>query len=102
MTITAENVEEDPKLTGKTSVEHAENTPIATPVASYAVTDDEDDNAAVDVELSGTDADAFTLTDTNDAGGTPRMTGRGSLRSRLCLTLRVRRTWARTTRTTSR
>ena len=70
VTINAENVEEDPKLTGKASVEHAEKTAIATAVASYTVTDDEDDNAAVDVELSGTDADAFTLTDTNDAGGT--------------------------------
>ena len=72
VTITAENVEEDPKLTGKTSVEHAEKTVIATPVATYAVTDDEDDASIpavdVDVELSGTDADAFTLTDGNDDG----------------------------------
>ena len=66
VTITAENVEEDPKLTGETSVSHDENTPIATPVTTYTVADDEDDDAttAVDVELSGTDADAFTLTDT--------------------------------------
>ena len=73
VTITAENVEEDPELDGETSVEHAENTAIATAVATYMVTDDEDDNAntPVDVELSGTDADAFTLTDTSDAGGTP-------------------------------
>ena len=70
VTITAENVEEDPKLDGETSVEHAENTAIATPVATYAVTDDEDDstNTAVDVELSGTDADAFTLTDADTDG----------------------------------
>ena len=68
VTIAAENVEEDPKLTGKASVEHAENTAIATAVASYTVTDDEDDNATVGVELSGTDADAFTLTDDNNDG----------------------------------
>ena len=68
VTITAENVEEDPELDGKASVEHAEKPVIATPVATYAVTDDEDDNAAVDVELSGTDADAFTLTDTAGDG----------------------------------
>ncbi len=69
--ITAANVQEDPELDGKTSVEHAENTPIATAVAMYAVTDDEDDSTstAVDVELSGTDADLFTLTDA-DADGT--------------------------------
>ena len=70
VTINAENVLEDPKLAGKTSVDHAEN--IATPVATYVVTDDEDDAAstAVGVKLSGVDADAFTLTDTADAGGT--------------------------------
>ena len=68
VTITAENVEEDPKLTGKASVEHAEKTAIATAVASYTVTDDEDDNTAVDVELSGTDADAFTLTVADNDG----------------------------------
>ena len=70
VTITAENVEEDPKLTGETSVSRDEDTPIATAVESYAVTDDEDDasTTAVDVELSGTDADAFTLTDANSDG----------------------------------
>ena len=71
VTITAENVQEDPELEGKASVEHAELTPIATPVATYTVTDDEDDstNTAVDMELSGADADLFTLTD-SDANGT--------------------------------
>ena len=70
VTITAENVEEDPKLTGKTSVSHDENTPVATSVTTYMVTDDEDvsTTTAVDVELSGTDADAFTLTDANTDG----------------------------------
>ena len=68
VTIDAENVEEDPELDGVTSVEHPENTDIATAVTTYAVTDDEDANTAVDVELSGTDADAFTLTDANTDG----------------------------------
>ena len=63
--------------TGETSVSHDEGTEdtaaTTTAVTTYMVTDDEDDDSnltAVDVELSGTDADAFTLTDANDAGGT--------------------------------
>ncbi len=70
--ITAENVEEDPELDGKATVDHEENTPIATPVAKYTVTDDEDDSTdtVVEVKLSGADEDLFTLTDTTLAGGT--------------------------------
>ena len=65
VTINVDNVQEDPELTGKTSVEHAEGTAFNAAVASYTVTDDEDDAArtAVEVELSGPDAAAFTLTD---------------------------------------
>ena len=70
VTIAAANVQEAPEVEGKTSVEHAELTPIATPVAMYTVTDDEDANETVDVELSGADADLFTLTDDSTAGGT--------------------------------
>ncbi len=70
VTINAENVEEAPEVDGKASVEHAELTPIATPVATYTVTDDEDANEDVDVKLSGADAAAFTLTDDGTAGGT--------------------------------
>jgi hypothetical protein len=65
VTINAKNVEEAPELKGKTSVDHEENTPIATAVATYTVTDDEDDASATlntRVVHSGADEDAFTLT----------------------------------------
>ena len=66
--ITVTNVDEAPKLTGEDSPRFAENTAVATAVATYAVTDDEDTNNEVDLKLSGADAAQFSLTDNdNDA-----------------------------------
>ena len=45
VTIKVTNVEENPMLSGKDSVKHAENTPAATAVAEFTATDDEDDKA---------------------------------------------------------
>ena len=67
--ITVTNVDEAPKLTGRDSPRFAENTAVATAVATYAVTDDEDDqnnNISVDLTLSGADAAQFSLTDSNN------------------------------------
>ncbi len=71
VSIAVTDVPEAPELSGEVSVSYAENTAITTAVATYTVTDDEDDAAStpVRVELSGADAGAFTLTD-SDTNGT--------------------------------
>ena len=69
--ITVTNVDEAPELAGMASPRQAENTATTTAVATYTVTDDEDDATNTDVvlSLSGVDASAFNLTDTAAAGG---------------------------------
>ena len=73
MTINVTNESERPKLTGMDSVKHVENTLIATAVTTYKATDDEDGAATpaklVALTLAGTDASAFSLTDTSAAAG---------------------------------
>ena len=64
VTIGVTDVDEDPSLTGPSEVFHAEDTATTT-VATYAATDDEDDNDApsksLKWSLSGADADDFSI-----------------------------------------
>ena len=70
VTINVTNESERPKLTGMDSVKHMENTLIATAVTTYEATDDEDGaEMRPALTLAGTDASAFSLTDTSAAAG---------------------------------
>ena len=63
VTVTVEDVNEAPMInTGPTRRDHAENTPIATPIGDYGATDvDEGDDAALTWSLDGEDAAKFNI-----------------------------------------
>ena len=59
VTITVEDVDETPVVSGESTLEFEEGTGIDTPLATYSSTDP--DQRGIDLELTGTDSEDFTL-----------------------------------------